>query len=280
MGTLRNYISLMQFKIVLLLVLSAAAGFVIAYGASSTIYSLALVMLAIAASGAGAEMLNKILERKIDSKMSRTSKRPTVLGKINRKSGLTYGFVLCAVGVFLGYAINYLTALMIFMGLVFYIGVYTELLKTRSRLNIIIGGLAGSFCVWAGVTAASGTIAMPGFILGLLVLVWIPGHIWSFAIKYRKDYIRAGVPMLTSIESKKKGTRIIAAFNILMAIFAAVLVIYLGVYYAAIIAIPIVAELYLSFKTVLRSSTAWTLFKFSSVFLTIIFMAVIIMKLL
>ena len=279
---MRDYASLMQYRIVALLVLSAVAGFVIANGIGNSyaLQDLALVVLAIAVSGAGAELLNKVLEVDIDKKMERTKGRTSARGRINKAHGLAYGIILSAVGILLGYAINILTAAMVLLGIFFYIVVYTIWLKRRSRFSIIIGGLAGSFCVWAGVTAGAGTITFAGFVLGILVLFWIPGHIWSFAIKYRKDYIKAGVPMLTAVESRKTGTRVIALFNILMAAFSVFLVLFLGIYYAMIIVIPLALSLYMSLKTIMNSQAAWALFKFSSIYLTFAFIGVIVAGLL
>ena len=273
---LRNYIKLMQYRIVALLVLSAIAGFAIGYHGSVILQDLFLVIFSITAAGSGAELLNKILEKDIDRKMKRTRNRASVRGGINLHHGLAYGIMLCSAGIAFGYAVNYLTALLVFLGIVFYVIVYTLLLKRRSRFSVVIGGLAGSFCVWAGVAAAAGTVTIPGFILGFLVLFWIPGHIWSFALKYKKDYLNAGVPMFTAVESRRRGTQAIALFNILMAAASLSLVWFLSWYYAAIIALPLALALYFSFSTLMNSSNAWTLFKFSSVYLTFVFIGVIV----
>lgn len=268
----------MQYRIVALLALSAISGFAIAngIGGADALRNLVLVASSVTAGAAGAELLNKTLEIDIDGAMERTRGRASVRGKIRKGYGIACGIVLSAAGIALGYSINAMTAAMILLGILFYIIVYTIWLKRRNRFSVVIGGLAGSFCVWAGTAAASGTVALPGFVLGLLVLFWIPGHIWSFAIRYRKDYIRAGVPMLAAVGSRKAGTRAIASFNILMAAFSVWLALFLRWYYAAIIAIPLAFSLYLSFRTMVDSAAAWTLFKFSSPYLTFVFIGVIV----
>ncbi len=273
---LRDYINIMQFKIVTLLVLSAIAGFAAAspHGFLA-LHGIAVLALSIASAGAGAEVLNKMLEVDVDSRMERTKHRPSVTGEIKPAAGVALGVLLSGTGVALGYLINPATALMVLLGILFYVVVYTKLLKKRTRFSVVIGGLAGSFCVWAGSTAASGTVRAPELLLGLLVLFWIPGHIWSFALKYRKDYIRAKVPMLTAVSSIKTGSRAIAAANALMALLALYLSVYLGMYYASIVFIPLAATLWLSARTVVDSKNAWSLFRFSSVFLALAFFAVI-----
>lgn len=268
--------SMMQFRIVALLVLSSVAGFAVssAHGFLALNY-LAMLVLSIVCAGAGAEVLNKMLEIDVDRMMERTKLRPSVTGQIDHSTGILIGILLAGIGVALGYLINPATALMVLLGILFYIVVYTKLLKKRTRFSVVVGGLAGSFCVWAGSTAASGTVNAPGFLLGLLVLSWIPGHIWSFALKYRKDYIRAKVPMLTAVSDIRAGSRAIAAANALMALLALYLSVYLGLYYALIVFIPLVATLWLSAMTVSDPKRAWALFKFSSVFLAFAFFAVI-----
>ncbi len=112
MGAIRDCASLMQCKIVALLLFSAIAGFAIAYqGLPDPGLHLALVAFGIALAGSGAEILNKVLERDVDSKMKRTSGRATVKEKINTTLGLALGSVLAAFGILLGYLVNYLTAL-------------------------------------------------------------------------------------------------------------------------------------------------------------------------
>ncbi len=277
MGSIRDYLGLMQYKIVALLVMSAIAGFAIAYaGAPGALQAILLLAIAITASSAGGELLNKILEIDLDRQMKRTSRRASVTGRVDARIAVAYGLSLAALGVIAAYAIDMLAAVMVLLGLVFYIIVYTLLLKRRSRLNIVIGGLAGSFCVWAGVAAASGTVTLPGFLLGLVVLFWIPGHIWSFAMKYRSDYHGAGVPMLTAVAKARNGALAIALFNIAMALVSLSLVLFLGIYYAAIIAIPMAIVLYLSAKTIMEDKAAWTLFKFSSVYLAFVFIGILV----
>ncbi len=277
MGTLRRYASLMQFKIVSLLAFSTIAGFAIArpYGAL-LLKSLVLATIGVILASAGAEVMNKLLERDIDRKMERTRRRPSVRGLIGVRAGLLLGLGLVGTGIVLGYLVNQLAALMILSGAVFYILVYTLILKRRSRFSVLIGGFAGSFCVWTGVAAAAGTITVPGLILGLLVLLWIPGHIWSLALRHRDDYRRAGVPMFTAVESERTGTLTIALFNVLMALVTISLVPFLGIYYAAIIVIPLLLVLYLSVKVVLDSSKVWSVFKLSSPYLAFVFIAVIV----
>ncbi|MCL5430644.1 MAG: heme o synthase [Candidatus Marsarchaeota archaeon] len=266
----------MQPKIVALLVFSTFAGFWIAHTSQSQLAFAIYAVFGVLFGAAGAEFFNKVLEIDIDKQMRRTEMRSTVRKIVSIKTMLIAGTFLILFGVVIGALANTLTALMIALGVVFYVLVYTVMLKRRSRLNVIIGGLAGSFCVWAGVTAAVGTLTLSGFMLGFLVLAWIPGHIWSLALKYKKDYIKAGVPMLSAVESERNGALAIAGSNIFMAAVSVLLAAFLNAYYIIIMIIPITALMYLSLKVVADKTKAWLLFKFSSPYLLMVFIAILI----
>ncbi len=276
MGKFSDYISLMQFRILALLLLSALAGFATVNGSLSLRYmpALAFVAAGVLLGGMGAELLNKMLETDIDRKMLRTKSRPSVTGRVSKLDGIAWGVALSSLGIAAGGMAGRLAGLMIALGITFYVLVYTAMFKRKSRFSVIIGGLAGSFGVWAG-AAAAGMLSLESLGLGLLVLLWIPGHIWSLALRYRKDYIRAGVPMLTAVESPGKGARVIVASNMMMAAVSLLLVPFFGIYYVLIISVPLAAILYLSFSVAAGRSSVWTLFKFSSPYLAFVFLAVI-----
>lgn len=278
MDRIHDYLSLMQFRILGLLLLSALAGFFTVKGKGISAYSLpalAFVFIGVLLGGMGAELLNKVLEIDIDKKMGRTKRRTGVVKRIGQLNGTAWGVSLAALGIAAGGMANGLTALMIALGITFYILVYTAMLKRRSRFSVIVGGLAGSFCVWAG-AAASGALGVGSFGLGLLVLFWIPGHIWSLALKYRKDYIKAGIPMLTAVESPRRGAAAIGISNAMMALLSLLIAPSFGIPYAAIIIIPLLVIVYLSYRVVVEHSSVWRLFKFSSPYLAFVFLAVII----
>ena len=222
----------------------------------------------------GAELLNKMLEIDIDKKMRRTRGRTSVKGSVNPLNGTALGVCLISIGIAVGSIAGSLVAFMIALGILLYVLVYTAILKRRSRFSVLIGGLAGSFCVWAG-SAAAGSISIGSLGLGLLVLFWIPGHIWSFALRHRDDYRKAGVPMLTAVESPQRGATVIALVNTMMALFSLLLIPVFGIYYAVILIIPLVVIMYMSYEVIAHHSGVWRLFKFSSPYLAFVFIGVI-----
>ena len=147
-----------------------------------------------------ANTINCYLDRDIDAVMKRTSRRPLVVnghGTIKPWEALAWGIFLGAgATLLLGLMANWLAASLADAAILFYIFVYTLLLKRRSPANIVIGGAAGCFPVLVGWAAVTGTVAWPAIVLFAVIFLWTPPHFWALAMKFRKDYAAANVPML------------------------------------------------------------------------------------
>ncbi len=157
-----------------------------------------------------ANTINCYLDRDIDAVMKRTSRRPLVnkQGVITPAAALLWGIVLGAgATALLGLAANWLAASLADAAILFYVFVYTMLLKRRSASNIVIGGAAGCFPVLVGWAAVKGTIAIPALVLFAVIFLWTPPHFWALAMKFKDDYARANVPMLPVVASPAVVTR-------------------------------------------------------------------------
>jgi len=147
-----------------------------------------------------ANTINCYIDRDIDAVMKRTSRRPLVVnghGTIKPWEALAWGVVLGAGStLLLGLMANWLSAALADAAILFYIFVYTLLLKRRSPANIVIGGAAGCFPVLVGWAAVTGTVSLPAVVLFAVIFLWTPPHFWALAMKFRKDYAAANVPML------------------------------------------------------------------------------------
>ena len=183
----------------LLLITEVATMFIAARG----IPSLALLFWAalggaLASGGSGA--INCWYDRDIDRVMARTCSRPLPSGRILPWQALTFGVSLIAASVVVfSLAVNTLAAALALAGALFYVFIYTMLLKRRTPLNIVIGGAAGAFPPLVGWAAVQGNIGWPAFVLFALVFLWTPPHFWSLALLLRRDYRNASVPMLPGI---------------------------------------------------------------------------------
>jgi protoheme IX farnesyltransferase len=177
-----------------------------------------VLALSVLVASASAGAFNQYVERDIDARMTRTRKRAFVTGAAVHDArwvwlimALTAGAVLAA-----GWALNPLTALYVFLGAFFYAVVYTVWLKRRTWMNIVIGGLAGSFAVLAGAAAVAPGLPAQPLILAIVLFLWTPSHFWSLAIAYREDYVAARVPMLPAVIGAARSARVILANTVLL----------------------------------------------------------------
>jgi heme o synthase len=183
-----------------------------------------------------ANTINCYIDRDIDAIMKRTSRRPLVnkQGVITPAAALIWGIVLGAGATpLLGLAANWLAASLADAAILFYVFVYTLLLKRRSASNIVIGGAAGCFPVLVGWAAVKGTIALPAIVLFAVIFLWTPPHFWALAMKFKDDYARANVPMLPVVASPAVVTRKIVVYSYAMVAATLALAPYAGWLYTA-----------------------------------------------
>lgn len=172
---------------------------------------LAVLGLAVLLSSAAAGAFNQLYERDLDSVMTRTQRRPFVTGQLRAGSSWVAG-ILVALLISLAaaaWASNLAATLYVFLGAFTYGVVYTVWLKRRTWLNIVIGGLSGSFAVFAGSAAVGATLEPAPLILAVVLFLWTPPHFWAMAFACRRDYLKAGVPMLPNVVNERVATLVI-----------------------------------------------------------------------
>lgn len=214
----KQYINLFKLRIGVVITLAALGGMAITPGQALTSWQVLFLSLSVMLASAAAGAFNQYFERDIDSKMTRTANRPFVSGFFQHspKWLVIIGLMLAVAVTSAALAFNAMTALNIFLGAFTYAIVYTAWLKRRTWLNIVFGGLAGSFAVLAGAAAVDPSFGpLPG-LLALVLFLWTPPHFWSLAIVIRDQYAAAGVPMLPVIKGDKKAARIILGHTILL----------------------------------------------------------------
>jgi protoheme IX farnesyltransferase len=161
-----------------------------------------------------ANAINMVIDRDIDQRMERTAKRPTASSEISSEAALAFAFLLAiaSFGV-LWWASNLLTAMLALSGLVFYVVIYTLLLKRRTWQNIVIGGAAGCFPPLVGWSAVDNSLGALAWILFAIIFVWTPVHFWALALLIKDDYAAAGVPMLPVVKGDRATVEQIAAYT-------------------------------------------------------------------
>ena len=176
----------------------------------------------VASSAAGA--FNQLHERDLDAQMKRTRSRPFVTGRFKADGvwlgGITLALLLALAAA--AAATNWLAAFFVFLGAFTYGVVYTVWLKRRTWLNIVIGGLAGSFAVLAGAAAAGATTNPVAMILAAVLFLWTPPHFWALAFACKDDYKAAGVPMLPVVVDDTASTLTILGHAIALVVLSIV----------------------------------------------------------
>ncbi len=156
-----------------------------------------LTLLTLGLATAGSCMMNNAYDRDIDALMKRTSTRAVAAGRIPAKDAMITGLLLAIISVlWMGLVVNPLAAVITSIGVIGYVGVYTMLAKRRTPWANQLGGIAGAVPPMVGYAAVTGELGAAAWILFIIMVVWQQPHALSLALKYRKDYARAGVPVI------------------------------------------------------------------------------------
>jgi len=240
-----------------------------------------LAIVAASLGTAGANVLTSYLDRDVDSIMERTMRRPIPAGRIVPPArALDFGAALAAFSLLiLVLAEKYVAALFGLFGLVDNVLVYSFWLKRRSPLNVILGGFSGGAPVVVGWTVNAGLSLTP-ILMAALVVLWIPTHIWSLALRWRDDYSRAGIPMLTATVDLRKAVFCVASTSVLMVFFSCALVL-IGPFGWPYLIVAIGTGALLLVLTALmmirpHGQAPYVLFKYSSPYLAILLAAMVI----
>jgi heme o synthase len=210
----RDYVTLTKPRIMTLLLLTGAAGMVVGEGGLPPAGRFAAAMAGLALACGGASALNHVLDRDLDRAMARTDRRPVASGRVAPSRAVEFGLALSAASfVLLSATVNPLTAFLALAGNLFYVLVYTRVLKRTTPQNIVIGGAAGAVPPLVGWAAATGNLTVPALALFLIVFVWTPPHFWALALLIKRDYAAAGVPMLPVVRGDRATARQILLYT-------------------------------------------------------------------
>jgi heme o synthase len=280
---IKNYYELTKPKIWYLLVFTALGAALTAsllFKIDVTPLQWFLLLTGVAAGSAAADTITGYNDRDIDAIMERTKTRPIPSGRISPRNALIFGLILTAVSLVCAWLINYIALGLMAFGLFDNIIVYSKWLKRRSQANIILGGFSGAAPALIGyVTVTTQNIEI-GLVMAALVFFWIPTHIWSLALHVKKDYTKARVPMLPVVADERTSVRVIAITTLLMVAFSIVpfFLDQFGLIYLITATVFGIVMIILSTWLMVRPSerASWMVFKFSSPYLTALFIAFIL----
>ena len=233
-SVIKNYVSLTKPRIIELLLVTTVPTMFLASGGWPNWLLVLNTFIGGALAAGGANSLNNVVDRDIDALMTRTAHRPLVTGKVSIRGAVALGITLSLLSViWLQSTVNTLSAILAASAIVFYVCIYTLLLKRRTSSNIVWGGAAGCFPVLIGWAAVTNKIELAPIILFLIVFWWTPPHYWPLSMQYKNDYAKAGVPMLPVVSENIKVANQIIIYSFIMSITTLILplTVQLSIYY-------------------------------------------------
>jgi len=213
-STLGAYLALTKPRIIELLLVSTVPTMFLAAGGLPSLWLVLATLVGGSLAAGSANALNCYFDRDIDEVMVRTSRRPLARHTVTPRNALIFGLALGVAAVaFLWATTNALAAGLALAAILFYVCVYTLVLKRRTPQNIVWGGAAGCMPVLIGWAAVTNSLSWAALVLFAVIFFWTPPHYWPLAMKFRDDYARAGVPMLPVVATQLTVARQIVAYS-------------------------------------------------------------------
>ena len=217
LGVVADYVRLTKPRIISLLLFTTAAAMFVAERGVPGGWLLLWTMIGGYLAAGGANAINQYVDRDIDGRMTRTTDRPVVAGRVTPARALAFGIALgIASALVIGISSNWLAAALASLGLALYVGVYTLWLKRTSIHNIVIGGSAGAVPPLVGWAAVTGDLSLTAWLLFSIVFYWTPPHFWALALMLKRDYADAGIPMLPVVRGVAETKRQILLWTLVM----------------------------------------------------------------
>ncbi len=213
----RDFFALTKPRVMSLVIFTGICGLLAAPGSIHPVLGFTTI-LAIAMGAGGSAVLNQWWEADIDAGMKRTENRPLPMGRIRRDDARDFGVFLSAVSVALmGVAVGWLAAIALFAAIIYYAVIYTIWLKPRTPQNIVIGGGSGAFPPFIGWIAVTGEVTMMPVLLFAIIFFWTPPHFWALALFVKSDYAKVGIPMLPVTAGERVTRQQIMIYSMLLA---------------------------------------------------------------
>jgi protoheme IX farnesyltransferase len=280
----RDFFALTKPRVMTLVIFTAICGMLAAPGTLHPVIAFTAILV-IAMGAGGSAVLNMWWEADIDAGMKRTVNRPLPGGRMRREDARDFGIFLSGVSVVLmGLAVGWLAAALLLGAIIYYAVIYTMWLKPRTPQNIVIGGGAGAFPPLIGWVAVTGDITAMPLLLFAIIFFWTPPHFWALALFVQTDYAKVGIPMLPVVAGERVTRRQIMGYTVALApiavapwpiggtswIYGSVAVVLSALFVA--LAVPVFTR---TRAEVDAMQPEKTLFKFSIVYLFVLFAALV-----
>lgn len=271
-----DYVALTKPRIISLLLVTTLVPMFLAGSSAPSAGLILWTLLGGFLAAGGANTINQYVDRDIDHVMVRTRLRPLPAGRMTPNQVLAFGIFLSAASfVQLWWTVNLLSAVLAMIGILFYVFVYTALLKRRSTQNIVIGGAAGAVPPLVGWAAVANEVSLLAVFLFMIVFFWTPPHFWALALLRQKEYGAAGVPMLPVVAGSRETHRQILIYSVLLLLVSTIPV-FLGFFGPVYLVISLalngvfVAEAIDIYRHP-SNANIWRLYKYSLLYLALLF---------
>lgn len=285
----RSYINLAKPHVTMLLLAVTVTTMIMAEKGWPPVNLIIATLLGGVLAAASANAVNCYVDRDIDGVMGRTRRRAVPSGRIQPLHALWFGVISGLVSMLtFSLFVNVLSGILALSGILYYVFVYTLWLKRRTPQNIVIGGAAGGVPALVGWAAVTGTVAWPAVVLFAIIFFWTPPHFWALSLLIKRDYERAGIPMLPIVKGEAETHRQIFLYTLVLIAVSLLLLLghtlgFLYLTFAIVLGAPL---LYLA-ASLLRSTPstpaasllANRLFWYSNTYLALLFVAMAVDRL-
>ena len=280
-ATWRDYYEMCKPRVLMLMILTSLVGMFLAVPGMVPVDVLVLGNLGIALVAGSGAVVNHLIDRKIDVVMKRTHNRPIPQGRVDPLQAGIFAAVIGLAGMaILLLWVNPLSAWLTLASFIGYAFIYTGYLKHATPQNIVIGGLAGAMPPLLGWSAVTGTIEADAVVLVLIIFAWTPPHFWALAIHRKEEYAKSGVPMLPVTHGERVTKIHITVYTAILVVIS-VIPYFSGMssllYLTAALALG-AGFMFWSLKLMRNPvpSTAMDTFKYSIVYLALLFVALVV----
>jgi protoheme IX farnesyltransferase len=273
-----DYVMLTKPRIISLLLITTLTPMYLATGNPPSGWLILWTLLGGTLAAGGANTINQYVDRDIDHVMVRTRRRPLPAGRMTPNQVLVFGIGLSVLSVVqLWLTVNPLSALLALAGILYYVLIYTQMLKRHSTQNIVIGGAAGAIPPLVGWAAVANELSLLPILMFLIVFYWTPPHFWALALMRQKEYGAAGVPMLPVIAGDQETHRQITLYSLLLTLMSLAPV-FLGllgpVYLVAALALNgVFMWQAIAIQRNPSNGNIWRLYRYSLLYLALLFLA-------
>ncbi len=276
-----DYVQLLKPRVIFLVIFTAIIGMLIVpVPINPLLFCVALLCISVGSGGAAA--INMWYDSDVDAIMERTKSRPIPSGRVSKENALEFGVVLSLISVFtMAWSINYISAALLAVAILFYSVVYTIFLKRYTYNNIVIGGSAGALVPIIGWSAMTGSLSIEPVILFFIIFMWTPPHFWALSLLNVDEYKKCKIPMLPVVKGIAETRKFILIYSSLLVpttLLMCLLQLSGCIYNVAAITLGLIF-LYLAYAVYRKDCHPYKLFKFSILYLFLIFIFIFLDKL-